>query len=362
MKILNSMMSSVRKMISQQYLPQEDIDRFLLVFGGHVFFQTLRAAVKFDLFTLLDNKRKMSFEEIRNELQIEEQPLHILLLGLTSIKLLTKKGDIYKNSRLAKHALSKNSDRNVLKYIDLQQEVYYRGMPYFYEALKTNKNVGLQAFPGDEDTIYERLHYEPEVKKIFQDAMHEISVQANEGLVESVDFSDTSSLVDVGGGDGTNIIAIAEKYSNIRAVVFDLPTIQEISEENMSKQGELSSRLSFHPGNCFQDPFPDSVDTILLCHFCTIWSKEKNIELFQKAYDALPTGGKLIIFNQMQDSDRTGPLVAAIGSPYFLTIATGQGMLYTWEEYTSWMQAAGFKDIQKHKLPIYHGAIVARKS
>ncbi len=99
-----------------------------------------------------------------------------------------------------------------------------------------------------------------------------------------------------------------------------------------------------------------------MSHFCTIWSADKNKQLFRKCYDALPKGGKMIIFNMMQNDDETGPLSAAVGSPYFLTIATGEGMLYTWSEYESWAREAGFTQVRRMRLPTDHGVIIAEKA
>jgi len=44
------------------------------------------------------------------------------------------------------------------------------------------------------------LSHHPTLEKVLQDAMQAISVQANDILVEHVDFSPFKHLVDVGGG------------------------------------------------------------------------------------------------------------------------------------------------------------------
>ena len=64
----------------------------------------------------------------------------------------------------------------------------------------------------------------------------------------------------------------------------------------------------------------------------------------------------------MQRNDEQGPLTAAIGSPYFLTLATGEGMLYTWNEYEAWMRDAGFAHVKKHALPKDHGVVIGTKA
>jgi len=50
-----------------------------------------------------------------------------------------------------------------------------------------------------------------------------------------------------------------------------------------------------------------------------------------------------VIFNMMGDDDDSGPLSTALGSPYFLAIATGEGMLHPWKDYEAALRDVGFK-------------------
>lgn len=338
---------------------QQEIERFTLVLGGHIFFQTLSAAVRFDLFTLLSKSGSLTRQQIAAKLGIKEKPLRILLLGLVTIKLLRKKKNVYSNSLLADIYLNHENPKNVISIIEWQHHINYKPMHSFYDAIKANTNVGLNEFKGDEPTLYERLVHYPELEKIFQDAMEHISVQANADFSEHVDLSHVKHLVDVGGGNGANIITIARQYPKLRATVFDSPTVCDIARKNIKAQG-FADRLTAAAGNCFTDAFPAGADCILFCHFFTIWSEEKDLALLKKCFNALPSGGSVIIFNQMQSDMEDGPLFAAMGSPYFLTLATGEGMLYTWNEYESWMKQAGFH-IKKQKLPRDHGVIIGVK-
>ncbi len=63
----------------------------------------------------------------------------------------------------------------------------------------------------------------------------------------------------------------------------------------------------------------------------------------------------------MQHDSETGPLSAAMGSPYFLTLATGRGMLYCWKEYESWMNQSGFTTVKRQRLPRDHGVLIGIK-
>lgn len=335
--------------------------KFFQLMGGHILFQNLAAAVEFDLFNILEQSPGLNEEQIAQLLRIELQPCRILLLGLANTNLINRdRSGIYRNSRLAKIYLTKGGQWKYHSCVRWQNHINYRAMGHFFEALTLNRNVGLMEIPGSEATLYQRLAHNPKLEKLFQDAMQEISAQSNGLLTRFVDFSSIRFLVDVGGGNATNIIRIASAFPHLRACVFDFPTVCDLARHNIAEHG-LGERLSAVAGNIFETPLPAGADCILFCHFFTIWSGEENRRLLQRAYDALPKGGRAMIFNMMQNNNRRGPASAAVGSPYFLTLATGRGMLYCWDDYKQFFHEAGFADVQSIRLPRDHGVIVGIK-
>jgi SAM-dependent methyltransferase len=350
----------IQRYLLERVLLRRSYERMYLILGGHIFFQTLSAAVELDLFSLLAKHRSMTREEIARALSCADQPIRILLLGCAVLGLLCKRGASYSNTFLSQRLLVRSAPKNIIDVVRWQNHINYRAMSHFVDAIRANSNVGLEEFGGTESTLYERLAHDDRLERIFQEAMESISVQANAMLVRSLDLECTKYLVDVGGGNGTNIIAFARKFPHLRAAVFDSESVCEIAAENIAKE-ELNDRLDVWPGDCFRDPFPEGVDAILFAHFFTIWSEEHNRRLLRKCFDSLPKGGSLIIFNMMQRDTENGPLGAAMGSPYFLTLATGEGMLYTWHEYKEWMRDAGFRSIKNRALPRDHGLIIGTK-
>ncbi|RMG28715.1 MAG: methyltransferase domain-containing protein [Gammaproteobacteria bacterium] len=348
------------KRLLERTVQRRHAERLYLVFGGHIFFETLRTGVQLDLFSLLAREGPLTRKEIGERLGLEDQPLRILLLGLVACGLLRKRGARYACTWVSRQLLDRHSPRKITAYVELQHRVMYKGMYWMLEAVREFRNAGLKEFAGDEPTLYQRLAHDPELEAIFQEAMQELSVQANEDMARFIDLSRVRHLVDVGGGDGTNAIALARRWPHLRATVFDSPTVCEIAREHIARHG-LSDRVQAVPGDCFEDPFPEGADCLMFCHFFTIWSPEKDRALLEKCHAALPPGGQVVLFNMMQDDDETGPLSAAVGSPYFLTIATGEGMLYTWREYESWMKAAGFSQVARYRLPRDHGLIIGTR-
>jgi hypothetical protein len=345
--------------VLEKILIRGTAERFYLIIGGHIYFQTVAAAVQLDLFTFLHDSGGATKEQLCKQLNIAEQPCRILLLGLTSTKLLCKKGDVYTNRHVANIFLSRKSPKNIADVVMWQHFINYKAMYHFHAALLQNKNVGLDEIPGAANNLYERLQQQPELEKTFQSAMQQISVQANQIFADNVDLADIVTLIDVGGGNGSNVKQLVQKFPTLKAYVFDSATVCQKAEENFSAS-EHKERLGSFVGDCFKDPFPQT-ECILFCHFFTIWSKEENLSLLKKAYAALPSGGKAIIFNMMQNDSEDGPLGASMGSPYFLTLATGKGMLYSWQEYRQLFNEAGFDQVKSQKLPMQHGCIIGTK-
>ena len=344
----------------ERWLLRRPLNHMYHLIGGHIYFQTVSTAVQLDLFTLLARRGPLTRPQLALELKIAEQPTRILLLGLVTLGLLRRRGATYANTRLADQMLNRDRPRNIADIVLWQHFINYRAMAHFHAALLANRNVGLSEFSGSEPTLYQRLVHQPAVEKIFQDAMEAISRQANHLLAEALDFSQIQHLVDIGGGNGANIIQLARRYPHLKADVFDAPSVCAIASEKI-KAANLADRLGAVPGDCFQDEFPAGVDCILFCHFMTIWSAARNQALLQKAFRALAPGGVVVVFNQMQNDTEDGPLSAALGSPYFLTLATGEGMLYTGNEYEQWMQAAGFARVLRRKLIRDHALIIGLK-
>lgn len=339
-----------------------DIERLALIAQGHAAFQLLWAGVELKLYDALSRAPGLSRLAVGESIGLAEYPCRVLLVGLTALGVLRKDGDAYFNSELTERLLVSEKPDSFAPVLGWQAHIVYPGLQDFLASLKAGTNAGLERFPGAGRTIYQRLVAHPELERIFQDAMSALSNQANRHLLDAFDFSQLSHLVDAGGGDGTNAIAIAARYPGLDITVFDSPSVCEIAAANIAAAG-LTDRVHTYAGDFWQDPFPGGIDSILFCHMATIWSIDRNRELLRKCAAAVGPGGKVLLFNMMGNDDLSGPLSTALGSPYFLTIATGEGMLHSWSDYESAMREAGFAEVQRIAgLPINHGLIVGSRA
>jgi ubiquinone/menaquinone biosynthesis C-methylase UbiE len=336
-------------------------EKLNLLIEGHAGFQCLWAGVELGLYNLLSKVRGLTRTEIAEGLNLQERAVRVLVTGLVSVGVLLKEGDTYSLSAWADRCLVEGRPEYLGDTMAWQRYIVYPGLEDFAGALRANRNIGLEKFPGQGDSLYARLRSDPFKERVFARAMEGLSRQANEALLESYDFSRFKHLVDIGGGNGTNAMAFARHYPRLKATIMDLPSVCELARQNLEHHG-LLSRVSLHPGNVLEDPFPQGPDLILFCHLFSIWDEATDQRLMKKAYDALPAGGALALFGMAMDADDKGPVSTALGNPYFLAIATGTGYLYSLGEYEEWMRKVGFRKLHTVTgLPVDHILIVAEK-
>lgn len=97
--------------VYQGIVLQRSIDRFYLVFGGHIFFETFYVAVEFDLFSRLEDEPGLSTQRVSPlGWGLRPNPPGSLL-GLCSVKFLKKSGDRYFNTSLTKKLLTKKAPK-----------------------------------------------------------------------------------------------------------------------------------------------------------------------------------------------------------------------------------------------------------
>jgi SAM-dependent methyltransferase len=335
-------------------------EELTLIGCGHTAHQLLWAGAEFDLFSLLSQKGPQTRREIATALSLADQPTRILLQGLVGLRLLKRLDGRFANSAVAEKHLVRGRPGCMIPVLGWQHHIVYPGLLDFVESLKTNRNVGLRRFPGQGDTLYERLRSHPFEERVFQDAMSNLSRQANRQFAEIAPLTGVRRLVDAGGGDGTNAINLVRRWPQLNAVVFDSASVTAIARKHIAAEG-LSERVDTVVGDFLLNPFPPDCDAILLAHILTIWSPERNQALLKKCCDSLPDGGKLFIFNMVARDEDDGPLVNALGSPYFQAIATGEGMMYAGSDYEAWLHAAGFAKISRLSLPLEHALFIAEK-
>lgn len=339
-----------------------DMDGLSRILFGHAAFQYLNAACELGLPDLVAEKQELTREEIRAALGLQDRAVDILLLGCTSLGILVKQDGLYRLAGVVKDLMDEGDWQRFKDTVAFEQYIVYEGQLDFTDSLRENRNVGLRRVRGSGRDLYHRLSENPHMEQVFYRYMRSWSELANKHLVQELDLSGRKHLLDCGGGDAVNAIALAKANPELKVTVFEIPDSGAIAEKKIAQAG-VGDQVSVITGDMFRDPLPTGCDVVMFAHQFVIWTPEENTELLRRAYDAMPEGGQMIIFNSMSNDDGDGPVVAALDSVYFAAVPAEGGMIYSWATHEECLRAAGFGSFERISFPGWtpHGVIVASK-
>jgi len=173
--------------------------------------------------------------------------------------------------------------------------------------------------------------------------MHSIAYRLAPKIVAAIKPNSAKKLLDIGGASGSYTQAFLEAYPDMKAKLFDLPSVIKIAQTRLSDT-DLINRITFVAGNFYKDELPTGQDLALLSAVIHQNSPEQNIELFRKIYGALQPGGRLVIRDHIMNPDHTQPTSGAFFAVNML-IATIGGGTYSFEEIKASLESAGFAKI-----------------
>jgi hypothetical protein len=128
---------------------------------------------------------------------------------------------------------------------------------------------------------------------------------------------------------------------------------------NYVREHNLSHRLRFYAGDFLQDPLP-SADVLVFGRVLHNWDLATKRMLLKKAYDALPAGGALIVYERLIDDKRRVNAAALLASVN-MVIMTAGGFDFTGADCIGWMREAGFRDMRVELLTSEYSMVVGTK-
>ena len=138
----------------------------------------------------------------------------------------------------------------------------------------------------------------------------------------------------------------------------DLPPVQPLFDRYVAEHS-LSDRLRFHAGDFLQHALP-SADVLVLGRILHNWDLATKRMLLKNAYQALPTGGALIVYERLIDDDRRVNAPALLASLNMLIMTAG-GFDFTGVDCVRWMREAGFDGMRVEPLTSEISMIIGLK-
>lgn len=319
-------------------------DQIMQVGLGFWASKTLLSAVEMELFTELA-KHPESGEALRDRLGLHSRSYRDFLDALVALGFLERDEGLYRNTASTEMFLDKNKPSYIGGILEMANQRLYRFWGGLTEALRTGQ-LQNEAKSG-ETPFFEALYADPARLKGFLAAMTGLSHGANLAIATKFPWREHETFVDVGTAQGDLAVQIALANEHLTGVGFDLPEVAPIFEDYAEKNG-VQDRLRFAAGDFFAEELPRA-DVLVMGHILHDWGLDEKRTLIQKAYEALPDKGALIIYETIIDDDRSHNALGLLMSLNML-IETERGFDYTASDCIAWMAEAGFVSTRAEHL------------
>jgi demethylspheroidene O-methyltransferase len=162
-------------------------------------------------------------------------------------------------------------------------------------------------------------------------------------VLDAVSVASHRCLLDVGGGEGVFLAAVARRAPRLRLQLFELPAVAARAEARLAADG-LGDRIEVTAGNFHVDPLPIGADVISLIRVLHDHDDAAALALLRAVRCALPRGGRLLLAEPMAETPGAEPA----GDAYFgfYLLAMGIGRPRSAERLKEMLQTAGFSRVR----------------
>ncbi|MEX1362098.1 MAG: methyltransferase [Nannocystaceae bacterium] len=301
--------------------------------AGFVYSQVMQASVRLGLLEAVRDGPR-SPEQLAPALGLSLDATQRLLDAASSIELVQRRGGRYilglqGCSYIGNPALAKMVEHNGIFYRDLADPVaLLRGD---HPQTELNRFWGYAdpsspAPTGDAVAPYSEF------------MASTISLLA-EDVLEAYPVTKHRRLLDVAGGEGAFVEAVATRVPELALTLFDLPPVAQRAAQRIERAG-LSSRVTVSPGDLFADSLPKGADLVSLVRVLHDHDDEQVLRILAAVRQAMQPGGVLLVAEPMSSTAAHPPM----GSAYFgfYLLAMGQGRPRTPDELSELLRQSGF--------------------
>ena len=155
---------------------------------------------------------------------------------------------------------------------------------------------------------------------------------------------DNIRFLDIGGASGTYTLAFLEALPQAEGTIFDLPVAIREAQRRFAGT-PLENRVSFAEGDFYQNEFPTGFDFAWISAIIHQHDRTASQTLYEKAYRALNSGGRIAVRDFVMAPNRTAPTQGTLFGINML-VGTRNGMVYTFDEICADLTAAGFVNVR----------------
>ncbi|HEY8125561.1 MAG TPA: methyltransferase [Methylocystis sp.] len=319
--------------------------------AGFVYSQILLACVRLRLFETL-SAGPQDLSDIASRLALSPQAAQRLLRAAASLRLLRALPndrfalDDLGASMLGNPSVAAFVEHHALLYDDLRDPV---------ALLRGETETRLSAFwpyakggAGDEAACC-----------AYSDLMARSQKLIAQDVLDAYPLDRHQCLLDIGGGEGAFIAAVADRRPALRLQLFDLPPVAARARRALAARG--LARVEVNAGSFLETPPPSGADVVTLIRVLHDHGDATALAALRAARAALPPGGTLLIAEPLAETRGA----EEIGDAYFgfYLLAMGGGRPRRKAEMIRLIETAGFERIRflRSPRPLFASVLTARR-
>ncbi|SEO88289.1 methyltransferase [Nitrosovibrio sp. Nv6] len=306
--------------------------------------KTLLCAVEMGVFTEL-TQGAASLDSLGERVGLHPRGARDFLDALVALGFLKREDGRYSNTPETDLFLDRNKPSYIGGILEMANRRLYPIWSNLTDALRTGKPQN--ECKDREVDLFETIYADPAGLKEFLSAMTGVSHAANKIIARAFPWQGYHTFIDVGTAQGDLAVQIALAHPHLRGSGFDRPEVGPVFRQYAEAAG-VADRVDFVPGDFFKDELPQA-DVVLMGHILHDWDLPTKKMLIRKAFDAIPAGGALIVYESIIDDDRSKNAFGLMMSLNML-IETPGGFDFTGADCTGWMKGAGFSNIRVEPL------------
>jgi demethylspheroidene O-methyltransferase len=323
--------------------------------AGFVYSQLLFACVRLRLFeALADGPR--SCDSLARCSQLEPAAMRCLLDAAVSLRLLERRGaDAYGLGQLGAAMLGNPGIAAMVEHHEMLYADLADPLALLRGEARSRRLSGYwpYATAGRPETLTTGQ------VSAYTTLMSQSQPLVAADVLDAYPFEQHRCLLDVGGGDGTFLCAVAERLPGLQLRLFDLPAVIEQARSRLAGRG-LASRVSCTGGSFLTDELPRGADVVSLIRVLHDHDDAVVATILRAVRRALPPGGTVVIGEPLAEAAGDGSMRDAYFGLYLY--AMGSGRPRSAARLIEMLQAAGFIDVRQMPTarPLLAGVVIGR--
>ncbi len=209
-----------------------------------------------------------------------------------------------------------------------------RGFEHILDTVRTGRS-GFETAHGTR--LFEWLDRHPEKSAVFDAAMSERTAAFASSVATGHDFSDTRTVVDVGGGQATLLLEILRRHTHLEGVLFELPAVATRAGA-VIEETDVADRCQAIAGDFFCR-VPEGADRYVLANVLHDWNDTEATTILTNCRRAMANHGRVLIVERRIPQRDDDPVPALLSDINMLVITGGRER--TDSEYAQLLDAAG---------------------